>query len=538
MPLGFLLWGSLKVGDPQSASPPTLENYRQAYTDPGAYQLLLNSLLYALGSSVFSLLLGTMLAWTIERTNTPFKSLFSALAMVPLIIPGILHTMAWVLLLSPRSGVMNSLLQSILGLSDPLFKVYSLPAMIWVQGLHLSPLVFVTMAAAVRSMDPALEEAAMVSGGSVPTTVRRITLRLLLPAIASMFLIMFIRGLESFEVPALLGLRGGIKVFTSRIWLAIKLDRNFGLAGAFAATLLVISVAGIILYNRLTARAERFATVTGKAFRPHIIDLGRWRYAAGAFFILYFLFLVGLPLFILLWTSLNPFYSVPSVKALSRLTLDNYIFVLNMTRARTAIVNSLLLAIGSATLVMLLTSIISWITVRTRIPGRSLLDAVTFLPITFPGIVLGVSLIWVYLTLPIPIYGTLWILLVAYITRYMPYGIRTASSSMVQIHAELEEAAHISGASWLQTFGRIILPLLRPGLVAGWIYVVIVSMRELSSSILLYSSRSLILSVLIFDLWDGGQFTIVAALSVLMITGLILLVVIAYGLGSRFGVRE
>lgn len=378
----------------------------------------------------------------------------------------------------------------------------------------------------------------MVSGGSVPTTVRRITLRLLLPAIASMFLIMFIRGLESFEVPALLGLRGGIKVFTSRIWLAIKLDRNFGLAGAFAVTLLVISVAGIILYNRLTARAERFATVTGKAFRPHIIDLGRWRYAAGAFFILYFLFLVGLPLFILLWTSLNPFYSVPSVKALSRLTLDNYIFVLNMTRARTAIVNSLLLAVGSATLVMLLTSIISWITVRTRIPGRSLLDAVTFLPITFPGIVLGVSLIWVYLTLPIPIYGTLWILLVAYITRYMPYGIRTASSSMVQIHAELEEAAHISGASWLQTFGRIILPLLRPGLVAGWVYVVIVSMRELSSSILLYSSRSLILSVLIFDLWDGGQFTIVAALSVLMITGLILLVVIAYGLGSRFGVRE
>jgi iron(III) transport system permease protein len=187
---------------------------------------------------------------------------------------------------------------------------------------------------------------------------------------------------------------------------------------------------------------------------------------------------------------------------------------------------------------MLLTSIISWITVRTRIPGRSLLDAVTFLPITFPGIVLGVSLIWVYLTLPIPIYGTLWILLVAYITRYMPYGIRTVSSSMVQIHAELEEAAHISGASWLQTFGRIILPLLRPGLVAGWIYVVIVSMRELSSSILLYSSRSLILSVLIFDLWDGGQFTIVAALSVLMIVGLILLVVIAYGLGSRFGVRE
>jgi iron(III) transport system permease protein len=270
VPLGFLLWGSLKVGDPQSANPPTLENYRQAYTDPGAYQLLLNSVLYALGSSVFSLLLGTMLAWTIERTN---------------------------LLLSPRIGVINRLLQSILGLSDPLFNVYSLPAMIWVQGLHLSPLVFVTMAAAFRSMDPALEEAAMVSGGSVPTTVRRITLRLLLPAIASMFLIMFIRGLESFEVPALLGLRGGIKVFTSRIWLAIKLDRNFGLAGAFAVTLLVISVAGIILYNRLTARAERFATVTGKAFRPHIIDLGRWRYAAGAFFILYFLLLVGLPLF-------------------------------------------------------------------------------------------------------------------------------------------------------------------------------------------------------------------------------------------------
>ncbi|MFQ5614036.1 MAG: ABC transporter permease [Anaerolineae bacterium] len=538
VPLVLLLWGSLKVGNPTEFSALTLSNFQEAYSDPRSYTLLLNSVAYAAGTCLFSLVLGTSMAFIIERTNTPFKSLFTAMALVPLIIPGILHTISWLLLLSPRIGAINRALIGLFGLEEAPFNIYSLGGMIWVEGLHLSPLVFVIMAAAFRSMDPALEEAALTSGASFPTTFRRVTFRLALPAIASAMLIMFIRGLESFEVPALIGLRGGVRVFTSRIWLALReFPPNYGLASSFAVGLLLISVIGILFYNRLTARGEQFATVTGKGFRPHIVDLGGWRYLTSLVFVLYFVFLVGLPFFILLWASLNPSYTAPALDKLDRLTLENYAFVLKMGRARTAFTNSLILSLGSATIVMLLTAVISWITVKTRWPGRAALDVVTFLPITIPGIVLGVSLIWVYLILPIPIYGTIWILLLAYITRYMPYGIRTNSASMVQIHDELEEAAAISGGTWLQTFRRVTLPLLKPGLIAGFIYVVIVSFRELSSSILLYSSRSIVLSILIFDLWDGGQFPIVSALSILMILLLILLVAVASRLGAYFGVR-
>ncbi len=539
VPLLLLLWGSLKVGSPTEVSALTLENFREAYSDPRSYTLLLNSVVYAAGTCLFSLILGTSLAFVIERTNTPLKSLFTAMALVPLIIPGILHTIAWILLLSPRIGVVNRALMALLGFAEAPFNIYSLGGMIWVEGLHLSPLVFVIMAAAFRSMDPALEEAALTSGASVPATLRRVTLQLARPAIASTMLIMFIRGLESFEVPALIGLDGGVRVFTSRIFLALKeFPPNYGLAAAFAVGLLLISVIGILLYNRLTANRRQFATITGKGFRPHLIDLGKWRYVTSLVFVLYFLFLVGLPLLILLWTSLNRFYTIPALDKLGRLTLDNYAFVLNMGRARTALINSLILSVGSATVVMLVTAVIAWITVKTRWPGRVALDVVTFLPITIPGLVLGVSLIWMYLVLPIPIYGTLWILLLAYITRYMPYGIRANSASMVQIHDELEEAASVAGSSWLQTFRRVTLPLLKPGLIAGWIYVVVVSFRELSSSILLYSSKSIVLSILIFDLWDGGQFPIVAALSVMMVLILVVLVAIAHRLGTRFGVRE
>jgi iron(III) transport system permease protein len=537
VPLGMLIWGSLKAGNPIEPSALTLNNFARAYSDPRAFTLLLNSIIYAAGTCIFSLILGTTMAFIIERTNTPLKSLFTAMALVPLIIPGILHAIAWVLLLSPRIGTINIWLMEVFGLQKAPFDVYGMGGMIWVEGLHLSPLVFVLMAAAFRSMDPALEEAAMTSGANHFTTFWRVTFKLSLPASAAAMLLMFIRGLESFEVPALIGLRGGVNVFTSRIWLALKeFPPDYGLAAAFAMGLLIISVIGILIHNHITSRNEQFATVTGKGYRPHIIDLGNWRYLTGTIFVLYFFFLVGLPLFILLWASLNPSYTAPGLDKLSRLTLDNYTFVLKMLRARVAFKNSLFLSISSGVLVMVLTAIISWITVKAKWPGSAALDAITFLPITIPGIVLGVSMIWVYLILPIPIYGTVWILLLAYITRYMPYGIRTNSASMIQIHRELEEASYTSGGSWFQTFRRVTLPLLKPGLISGFIYIVVVSFRELSSSILLYSSKSIVLSILIFDLWDGGQFPIVSALSVMMIVALILIVIFARQIGGYFGV--
>jgi iron(III) transport system permease protein len=537
IPLGMLIWGSLKVGSPLTSGSLSLENFRLAYLGGGSFSLLKNSILYAAGTCLFSLVIGIVLAFLVERTNTPFKNVFLAMSLVPLIIPGILHTIAWVLLLSPRIGVINRILVDLFNLNAPPFNIFSMGGMIWIEGLHLSPLVFVMMIAVFRSMDPAMEEAGLVSGASYLETLRKITLRLASPAIASAVLIIFIRSLESFEVPALIGLRGGIHVLSSRIWLALKeFPPQYGLAAAYSVGLLLIGAICIFFFYRLISSSNRFATVTGRGYRPHLIDLGPYRYLSVVLLSIYFIFMVGLPFLILLWTSFNPIYTSPALDKIDSLSLENYIFVLKMDRTRTAFLNSFISSFGSGAIVMLLTAVIAWITVKSQWRGRGAFDAITFLPITIPGIVMGVSLIWVYLNLPIPIYGTIWILLLAYISRYLPYGIRINSASMVQIHNELEEAAHISGASAFQTFLRITLPLLKPGLIGGFIYIVVVSFRELSSSILLYSSKSIVVSILIFDMWDGGQFSKVAALSVMMIVFLVIVVALTSRFGAYFGI--
>jgi iron(III) transport system permease protein len=474
-----------------------------------------------------------------ERTNTPFRGLIAVMALLPFIIPGILNTISWLLLLSPRIGLINLSIMSAFGLSAGPFNIYTLAGMIWVEATHLYPLVFLLMAAAFRSMDMSLEEASIVAGSRTFTTLRRVTLPLMRPAMMSTMLIMFVRAIESFEVPALIGIPARVPVFTSRIFLAIhQFPSDFGLAGSYAITLLLLSTAGVLIYHRMTRQAERFATITGRGYRPRVIDLGRWRYLAGGGALVIFAVTVALPVFVLLWASFTPYYGVPSRELLQQFTLEAYRYVLNYPMALQAFKNSFYLAAGAATVVMLLTSVVAWITVKSKIPGRALLDNLAFIPIAFPGIVLGVSLIWVSLILVPLMYGTLWLLLIAYITRFMPYGIRAASASMIQINDELQEAALTCGSSWRQAFQRIILPLVMPGFVAGWIYVSIVSLRELSTSILLYAPQSIVLSILAFDMWEGGQYNYVAALGVMMVLLLVLMAVAARRLGARIGLVQ
>jgi iron(III) transport system permease protein len=540
IPLIMLLYGSVRsapIGEPGAAY--TMQNYVKAYFDREFYLLFWNSIKYAIGTCTLSFLIGTYLAWVNERTNTPFKKVFMVMALIPFIIPGILSTIAWILLLSPKIGLINLAVKEILRLDAAPFNIYSMGGMVWAEAIHLYPLVFLLMSASFRNMDTSLEEAALTAGSSTFTTLWRVTLPLMRPAMFGVLLVMFIRGMEAFEVPALVGVPAKISVFTTKIFLAIhQFPSDFGLAGAYAVTLLVISGVGVLIYQKVTRKEERFATVTGKGYRPRVIDLGPWRFVtcASAFFI--FLLAVIFPVFILLWSSFIPYYGVPSAELLAKLTLDNYKYVLTYPLALTAFKNSFYLSVGSATLVMLLTSVIAWITVKSKIPGRVFLDNLAFIPIAMPGIVLGVSLIWVYLTLPIPIYGTIWVLLLAYITKFMPYGIRTASASMIQINKELEEASLASGGTWFQTFRKIILPLLMPGFVAGWIYISIISLRELSTSILLYSYNSTVLSIMAFDLWEGGQYTYVCALGVLMVLLLVVMAFIARKLGAKVGIAE
>jgi len=290
--------------------------------------------------------------------------------------------------------------------------------------------------------------------------------------------------------------------------------------------------------SRLAASGSRYSTVTGKGFRPRTIDLGSWRYLTAAIFIAYFAIIVLLPFLVLLWSSLQRFYSVPSWAALARVSLDSYRAVLDNPQFGETVRNSVVLAVGSAGAVMLLSAVISWIVVRTRVRGRWLLDNIASLPLVFPGLVLGLAIMVCYLTVDIGIYGTLWIMFIAYVTRFLPYGMRYNSTSMLQIHKELEESAAMSGASWSMTFRRIVLPLLQPGLLAGFIYVMIVSIRELASSILLYSPGTEVVSIMIWELWQNGQYVELSALGVMLIIALFCLVMLAQLLSRRFGIAQ
>jgi iron(III) transport system permease protein len=366
---------------------------------------------------------------------------------------------------------------------------------------------------------------------------RKITLPLVRPALFAAILVMLVRGLEAFEVTVLLGSR--VPTFIGNIFDVLRdFPPKYGQAGAFAMTLLLLTSIGVFVQARLSKRGRAFQTVTGKGFRPRPLPLGRWRWPFTGMVMLYFVLGVVLPLLVLIYTSLLDFFEQPSLEAFGKMSFENYGEVFSQRAGPRAFRNSLLLGLGAATGVMFLMAIASWIVVRTKIRGRWLIDNLAFTPLVIPGLVMGLALLFVYLRFPLPIYGTIWILLIAYLTRYMPYGMRYATTSMYQISGELEESARTSGAGWWQSFRKVILPLLMPGLIAGWIYIMLVSFRELSSSILLYSPGNEVLAILIFEQFTDGHLNELAAMGMIMVLTLVVLVVVASRLGARIGVRE
>jgi iron(III) transport system permease protein len=530
VPLGFLIWRAF-VRD----GAPTLTFFERAYNTYGLTTMLANSFRFAAGATVLAVTVGTLLAYLVVRTDVPAKAFLFAAALTPLILPGVLYTISWIFLASPRSGALNHGLAHV-GIGP--FSIFGVWGMVLVEGLHLAPLVFLLMLAAFRSIDTSLEETALVAGARLTTVFTRVTLRLVAPALSAAFLIVAVRSIEAFEVPALLGIPGGVWVFTSRIWRSLSAyPPGLGEAAAYALPLLVLTSLGLLLHGRLGRRAPRFQSITGKGFRAKPISLGGWRWPAFLFCSAYVTIAVVLPLLMLIYASTQRFYAPPSIEGFAAMTLDNYREVLGDGKTIHAFQNSLLLGAGTATAVMLLMALASWGLTRTRVPGRRLIDALAFLPIAVPGLVLGVALLFVYLRLPFGVYGTLWILFIAYCTRFMPYGMRYASVSMAQVGVELEESARASGATWWQTFRRVLFPLALPGLIAGWTTILILSLRELSSSILLYSPGKEVLSIRVWEQYQSGQLGQVAALGILMIALLATLSVVAYKLGRRAGLR-
>ncbi|HYK40359.1 MAG TPA: iron ABC transporter permease [Candidatus Eremiobacteraceae bacterium] len=539
-PLVFLVWGSLKTVRPGAAGFFSLDftssNYVRAFSQGQFISAVLNSVLYSTGAASGALFLATFLAWITERTDTPARSVIYGLSIVGLVIPGILTVVSWIFLASPNIGLVNVAARAV-GFTEPPFDIFTLGGMIWVSMWQYLPLAFLLMSAAFQSMDPALEEASATSGHGVIRTTLRITLPLALPSILAVLVLLLITGLEAFETPALLGLSGKVLVFSTLVYLNTSFaPSDIGLASAYAVFMLIISIACLYWYMRMTRRERAFATITGKGFRPRRIGLGRWRLPIAAVALLILGLGVIVPLLVLLWASFLRFFQPPSLAAIQSLKLVNYERLLASDTARWALRNSLILGVASATSTVFFVSLIAWIVARTKLSARKLLDFLAFVPIAIPGIVLGISMIWLYLSFPLPIYGTLWIIWLAYMIKYMPVVMRIMSAAIVQIHPEMEEASALC-APWLMTLRRVLFPLLRPGLVAGWIWVMSHAFRELNTAILLANQETRPVGVAMYALWNDGAFGALAAFGVIVSLVVFLFAVVANIAGQRYGLK-
>ena len=520
IPLLVMFWFSVRTAGPgEIGGTFTLDKYAEAYLNPTTYRLLANTAVFVVGSSLFGLALGVGFAWLVERTNTPLKGFAYVIVPLTAATPGVLFAISWILLLSPRIGLYNLPFTQGLGWQTAPFQPYNLGGMILVEGIRIIPTVFLMVIGLFRSMDPALEEAAASTGAGTWTTLRKVTLPMMLPGILAVLIYMGTGLMGAFEIPALLGMQDGIYVFSTRIYVAThKMPRDYGLAGSLSTVFAITAIVGILLYHRVLRVQQRFATVTGKAFRPRSMDLGRWKWVGAAAIIVYFIFVVLMPALILIWASLQPFYQVPSVQSLQQVSLDAYTRLFSMPWMGDALRNTAILLLVVPTAVMALSAVVSWIVVRTQTPGRKLLDSLVFLPHTMPSIVIGLSFLWMYLILDfIPIYGTIWIISLAMLTGYLAFGTRTTNAAMFQLHKELEEAGSVTGASWLTVFRKITLPLLIPTLIGGWVWVAIHAVRELTVALMLASPQSRIVSVLIWNFWETGDIGMTAATGVLLI---------------------
>jgi iron(III) transport system permease protein len=518
----------------------TLGHYIHAYGDPLTYQLLLNSFIFAAGSSVLSTFFAAMLAWIAIRTNAPLRKFIEITAIVPNIFPPVMLAVSWTVLLSPRTGLINRALMEIFNLSEAPLNLYSLSGMIFVEALITTPLAFLIISAALYSMDPSLEESARVAGSSNFQIARRITFPIVRPALLAAGMLNFVRAIESFDTPAIIALPARIEVFTTKIYREAvgAFPPNQNLAATYGVGLLLITMIFVYFYRRLTSRSERYVTVTGRGYRPTIIDLGKWRYPAAGIAGLILTLIVVLPFLVLIYVSFITYVHVPGHKTWELLTLDNYRSNLSDARTYRALKNSLLLAVGGATLCMLLAALTAWVTTKTKVAGRGLIEGLTFIPWAFPGTALAIGLLWTYVYVPLPIYGTLWILLIAYITRFLPYGLRTMTSTIVQLHDDLPQASLVCGAGFFTTFRRILLPLLRPGFIAGWIILSTIYLREFSTSVFLYSPGSEPLGPLLYHFYVDGNLGPMCSLALIVSVICVVMILIARRIGQVGGQLE
>ena len=486
LPLTSLLWGSI-AGDGGL----TVGYFERAISSRLYLQALVNSLVLGGWVGLLSVAIGVPLAWAVARTNLPGKGFVRLTASLAYITPPFLVAIAYVNLFSPNAGLINVVLRDVLGLPMLTFNVFSMPGLVLVTVPHTFPFVYLLAVSALMSVDASLEESAQILGAGKLRTALSITGPLVAPSILSGALIAFGSAIALFGSQAIVGLPARLFTLPTRIYALFDFPPQYGLASALSLILVGITVAALYFQRAYLARRS-YVTLGGKGSRPQLIDLGGWRWALLGFCAIVFVVAILLPYAALIAVSLSKSWGLAFWQ---NLTLANFRFVLfEYDVTRRAILNSLFLAALAASLAAILGALVGWIDLRTRMPGRRILDYVSLIPLGLPGIVMAVALIQFWLKMPLPLYGTLTILLLAYTARYVPLGVRAANSALRQVDPSLEESARILGASWGFTLREVTLPLIRPGLLAGWILVFVPAIQELSASILLFSSNSITLA--------------------------------------------
>jgi iron(III) transport system permease protein len=517
--------------------PWTLQNITSVFGDADTYRVLGTTLLFSAGALLFAFAVSLTFAWLIERTDLPLRNSAFVLIVAPQGIPGVIMGVSWSLLLNPTNGIVNLGLRHLTGPTahGPL-NVYSLFWMIVVQGMKLVPLTFLLVSASLRGMNASMEEAARASGASFATTLRRVTLPLLKPALIGALIYEFIAVVESVDIPLLLGVPGHVKVLATQIYFAAHPATGlpeYGLSATYGGVLLILALVPILFYNRIV-KSGSYATVTGKTFRPKEIKLGRWKPVAVVATWLYIVVSFVVPLLVLLWTSLQPYVSEIDAAAFHRLTVKAYGDTLGSGLFTHALKNTLLVAFFSAAMAMILAILASWIVVRSRSRFSWMVDLLAFMPHAMPGVVIGLAVLMIYLILPVPIYGTFWIIVIAMGTQYISLGTRLTTSGIAQIQRTLEEAAEASGATHWQVWRRVLLPLLRPVFLNGFLLVILASVQNLTLPIMLYVPGNEVLSSLIYTRWSTGH---VAGTAVLSVVVTVITVLAAMGLRRASGAR-
>lgn len=491
----------------------SFQNYVRAFSIEGNFEAIYNSIWVSATVTLLCVIIGTCLAWLTSRTDIGNKSHLRTLFMIPFSIPPFVGAMAWIRLFGP-AGLANQLLEFITGTEREIFNVYSPSGVVLVLAVHYYPFVFINVGGALDRMDPTLEESARIAGASVFRTMRTITLPLVAPAIVAGGILAFIGTIENFGIPAMLGMRARFFVLPTVIYRLLHVP-DIPAAIALSIFLIALTILALFAQSWILGR-RRYTVISGKAIQPRIARLGVWKPALTIGAWVFVCLVVILPLFAVFVTASTKYVGAPLVP--ENFTVKYFLYILfEFPMTQRAILNSLFLAGAAATIAMLLGAVISYMKVKARVPGSGILDAVGTIPYAIPGIVIGVSMILAWSVGPIVLYGTIWIMLMAYLMRYLPSSIRSTNATLHQIDDSLEEAARTSGASWIDAFKDVVLPLLRPGMLAGWILVFVPAFRELTISVLLWSGGTETVGVAIYELQDAGYKEIAAALACIVL---------------------